>query len=70
MNIVIEEKPFVHSIVDNFLSADDFAFLLEYVKSRVDTESRPLFLDGSNHYTEFFMNKEQSDLSRDRKSVV
>ena len=64
MNIVIEEKPFVHSIVDNFLSADDFAFLLEYVKSRVDTESRPLFLDGSNHYTEIFMNKEQSDLSR------
>jgi hypothetical protein len=56
--MIIKKEPFVHSIVDNFLSEDDFAFLLGYVKSR------PLLLDGRNHYTENFPNKEQSDLSR------
>jgi len=58
MNTTIIKEPFVHSLNDDFLSKEDFDFLLEYVKSR------PLFLAGSNHYTEIFMNKEQSDLSR------
>ena len=58
MNTTIIKEPFVHSLNDDFLSKEDFDFLLEYVKSR------PLFLAGSNHHTEIFMNKEQSDLSR------
>jgi hypothetical protein len=58
MNTTIIKEPFVHSLNDDFLSKEDFDFLLEHVKSR------PLFLAGSNHYTEIFMNKEQSDLSR------
>ena len=58
MNTTIIKEPFVHSLNDDFLSKEDFDFLLEYVKFR------PLFLAGSNHHTEIFMNKKQSDLSR------
>ena len=58
MNVVIEKEPFVHSIVDNFLSEDDFDFLLEYVNSK------PNFLNGNNHYTEVYRNETQSELTK------
>jgi|ETNmetMinimDraft_8_1059916.scaffolds.fasta_scaffold50983_2 hypothetical protein len=46
MNTTIVKKPFLYSLTDDFLSKEDFDFLLKYIKSV------PMFSNSEEHYTE------------------